>query len=369
MKSILIVKTSAIGDVIQTFPVLEYLRRRFPHARIDWAVESGCAALLSAHPLLDNVLCLDSRSWRKAPLSGQTWADVRAFRQQLVQETYDVLFDLQGNSKSAFVTALAKAKHKVGFGWKTVAEKPNLLVTHKRIEVPKTLNVYERYLTLVQTYLEDQEPFVPQGVELRLTEEEKGRLENLVPTEGPRLMVAFGSKWRNKQLEEETLKQFVQLLAQEMNPSFVFIFGDAEEKRVADRLADNVRGQAVGDLSLPLWQALMNRMDGVIAMDSAALHLCATTKTPTFSLFGPSSAEIYKPPGDHHHALQGACPYKRAFSQRCPILRTCPTGACLRTLSAQRILEELVANFKLSKNSISAEEEQRRRERREERRN
>ncbi len=346
MKSILIVKTSAIGDVIQTFPVLEYLRRRFPHARIDWAVEKGCERLLSSHPFLDQVHCLDTQSWRKRPFDPETWRQVRAFQRELVKETYDLLFDLQGNSKSGCVTALAKARCKVGFGWKSVAEKPNLLATRQRIEVPKKLNVYQRYLQLVQMHFGDIEPFAANGVELHITAEEKERLERILSqpqlTQRPRLMIAFGSKWRNKQLDEGTLKQFIVLLAKQADPSFLFIFGNAEEKRLADELADLAegRGLAVGDLSLPLWQALMSRMEGVIAMDSAALHLCSTVKTPTFSLFGPSSAEIYKPCGDRHHAFQGTCPYRRPFDRRCPLLRTCPTGACLRTLSAELIFRE-----------------------------
>jgi heptosyltransferase I len=68
-RSILIVKTSAIGDVIQTFPVLEYLRRKFPEAKIDWVVEEGIAPLLYAHPQIGEVITIRSKVWRKAPLS------------------------------------------------------------------------------------------------------------------------------------------------------------------------------------------------------------------------------------------------------------------------------------------------------------
>jgi heptosyltransferase-1 len=76
-------------------------------------------------------------------------------------------------------------------------------------------------------------------------------------------------------------------------------------------------------------------------MDSATLHLCGTTSTPSFSLFGPSSASIYKPLGEHHVAFQGSCPYGRTFVKRCPILRTCKTGACMKDLTAKRIFQDL----------------------------
>ena len=52
--SILIVRTSAIGDVIQAFLALDYLRQRFPHAQIDWVAEQSVVDLLSAHPSISH---------------------------------------------------------------------------------------------------------------------------------------------------------------------------------------------------------------------------------------------------------------------------------------------------------------------------
>ena len=65
MKSILIVKTSALGDVVHTLPVLHYLRARFPKARIDWVVEKGSVDFLSAQPFLDRAIGVDTKAWRR----------------------------------------------------------------------------------------------------------------------------------------------------------------------------------------------------------------------------------------------------------------------------------------------------------------
>ncbi len=346
--SILIVKTSAIGDVIQTFPVLEYLRTKCPKARIDWVVEQGIAPLLRAHPGLDSVIEIRSKVWRKTPLSSQTREEFGAFSRQLRANSYDLLFDLQGNAKSAVVTACAKAKVKVGFGWGSVREKCNLLVTNKRFSLPPELNIRLKYLGLVQGYFEDGEPFRAQGVRLKISDAEMQRLQEIRREEmlqrPLKLMVCFGSKWSNKQLEPSTLVSLLEKIASDCDPSFLFIFGDEEERRKAEELSSHFkeRSAPVGNLSLPLWQALMWEMDGVIAVDSAALHLCGTTGTPSFSVFGPSLASSYKPLEERHLAVQGACPYGKTFSNRCPILRTCSTGACIRGLSA----EELFASYK-----------------------
>ena len=129
-----------------------------------------------------------------------------------------------------------------------------------------------------------------------------------------------------------------------MIPLFLFIFGNEEEKRIAESLDVhfNERSIPVGDLSLPLWQALMWEMDGVIAVDSAALHLCGTTQTPSFSVFGPTLPSYFKPMEPRHVAVHGSCPYGRTFSSQCPVLRTCATGACIRQLPA----DELFHSFK-----------------------
>jgi heptosyltransferase-1 len=337
--SILIVKTSAIGDVIQTFPVLDYLRKKFPAARIDWVAEQGISPLLKAHPQLDNVLEIRSKVWRKNPLSSQTRLEFRTFTKQLRETNYDLLFDLQGNAKSAVVTAAAKAREKIGFGWKSVREKCNLLVTHKRFNFSPDLNIRLKYFGLVQSYFNDTDGFETQGVRLKISREETERLQDILSKE-PKLMVCFGSKWPNKRLEVATLTALLEKIALECDPVFLFIYGDEEERRIAEALSAQFKKSiAVGGLSLPLWQALMWEMDGVMAVDSAALHLCGTTDTPSFSVFGPSLAAFYKPPGEGHLSVQGSCPYGKTFSARCPILRTCSTGACIRHLQVDALFD------------------------------
>lgn len=335
----LIVKTSAIGDIIHSFPVVEYLHARFPGAQIDWVVEKAYEDLVAAHPLIHKVFTISSKKWRGAFHRFSTWKEIRELRSSL--SSYDILFDLQGNTKSALVTAIVKAKEKVGFGWKTAAEKLNLLATRSRYDVSRAMSAQQRYLKLVQSHFGDETLFEPQGACLKLKKEEEERISSLLHASSPRYMVAFGSKWRNKKVSEETLKGFLHLVNEEAHPHFFFIFSGEEEKKVAEELhalfPEN--SLTVGNLTLPLWQGLMHHMDLVIAMDSAALHLCGTTKTPSFSVFGPSNASVFKPLGSQHTHFQRSCPYGRTFVERCPILRSCPTGACIRDVSAEELFQ------------------------------
>jgi len=339
VKHILIVKTSAIGDVIQTFPVVEYLKARDPEVKIDWVVERASARLVQSHPLVDRVLIADTKRWRRHPWLKKQRLLWGAFGRHLGRTSYDLLLDFQGNSKSALITHLAKAKEKVGFSWSSAAEKPNVLATTKRFHVSSKLEIRERYLTLAALAFNDSLDFKPSGIALNITEAEAERLERLDQKHPLRFMVAFGSNWPNKQLQQETLERFLELISERWEPHFLFMFGNSEEEKMAESLAVQFKGEAVGNLSLPLWQRLMGVMDLVIGVDSAGLHLAATTSVPTFSIFGPSSPRVFKPKGEQHAAYFGACPYGRTFEVRCPILRNCSTGACMRRVDPALVFQ------------------------------
>ena len=309
---ILIVKTSALGDVIQSFGVLGDLHVRFPHAQIDWVIEPSLYSLVAAHPLV-----------RRA-IPRKEWRAIRA-------EKYDLLFDLQGNCKSALVTLLARSRKKIGFGWHSVREWPNLLATRIHVNVPRALNMRLQYLALIQHYFQSQLPLAP-PVRFSISAEEQQRLDQvLLP--GRKIMVCPGSKWRNKQLRPDVWVGFLQRVLQE-TPAHLIIVG--EERSAFPELFEAFpEARFLEKPSFPLWQNAMSAVDLVFAVDSSALHLCGTTDTPSFSFFGPTRPELFKPIGPQHGHVHGSCPYGRQFDKQCPLLRSCPTGACLRSLEAE----------------------------------
>lgn len=339
-KRILIVKTSAIGDVIQSFPVIDYLKEKDSQIVIDWVVEKPIAALVKAHPCVHKVLEVNTKVWRQ-----NFWKNrksIRHFLQILRATSYDVLFDLQGNTKSGFITFFAKAKIKVGYAWKSVPEKLNVITTNRRFEVPIHKEVRKATLSLVQQFFEDQKDFDPPEVFLQLSQEEEKRLYSfsLLQSFQPKILVCFGSNWENKQLSEKTLYEFLHLVHKKIHPNFFFIFGNEKEKDRAIRLNELFpSSEVVGEMSLPFLQHFMRRVDLVFSMDSALLHLCGTTLTPSFSVFGPSSGFVYKPSGSLHVAYQGSCPYEEQFLKRCRLLRTCTTGACIKEIAAKDLFE------------------------------
>jgi heptosyltransferase-1 len=108
----LIVKLSSLGDVVHAMPAVQDLRSAFPRIKIDWVVERAFAPLVARCEGVSRVIPCDLRRWRKTPLAKATrqeWAD---FKAELQQDRYDAVIDLQGLTKSALVSWLARTRSK-----------------------------------------------------------------------------------------------------------------------------------------------------------------------------------------------------------------------------------------------------------------
>lgn len=316
VKSILIVKTSALGDILQSFCLLPVLKKRHPEVQIHWAVKKGLSEVVRAHPLIDHTIEVD--------LSNLSY-----LYKEVRKRSYDLLLDLQGNCRSGFITFLAKAKIKIGFGRKTVREWPNLLTTNAKINPDPSLPMQRQYLSLIQEPMAPIEPaFLKTSTLLDLTGGDRSYFW---------MMVCVGARWENKRLKMESLKALLQK-QQEKTPTFFFFVGGSEKERAeAELLAQSFsQSRLVPPLQIPQLQQWMCQMDLVFAFDSALLHLAALAGVATTSIFGPTSKKIFLPVGKKHQGEQRPCPYGQTFVKVCPYLRTCKSGGCMKGLDLIR---------------------------------
>lgn len=342
----LIVKTSALGDVVQTFPVVDYLKNRQHIAHVGWVVEKAAAPLVHAHPLVDTVIEIDSASVRALFPRFEMFREWNRQKSHIQAQCWDLVFDLQANIKSGIATWASRSPCKVGFGRKSVAEGPNILATKERFDPPPGHSIREDYLHIVQHHFGDSSPFEMAPIELRLTGAQERILAAEVarwPTSTPVWFVAVGSTWPNKMCRTQTLIDLLRLVKGKYAQYFIFIAGNGEELREVGALAQEFSksSHVLYRPDLPLLQRAMHHAHAVLAVDSIILHLGATTPTPTFGLFGPSNGAKYAPQGRHHGFFQGNCPSGTLFEKRCPFLRTCSSGRCLKSARAEEIFESI----------------------------
>ncbi|MCP4668524.1 MAG: lipopolysaccharide heptosyltransferase I, partial [Deltaproteobacteria bacterium] len=116
--SILIIKLSAIGDVVHALPLLSVLRENYPRARIDWLVEEEAAQIIEGHPDLNRVIVSRRKSWLRRFMKCAEYSNVAREVTGLLRNVrnfeYDLVIDLQGLFKSGILTGLSKGKRKIG---------------------------------------------------------------------------------------------------------------------------------------------------------------------------------------------------------------------------------------------------------------
>src|SRR5277367_357260 len=111
---ILIIKPSAIGDVVHALPILNLLRRRWPKSHVSWLITPGCAGLLQGHPQINELIFCDrnlmGRSWRSLTAARQTLQYFHSLR----DHHFDLVIDLQGLFRSGLLTWATRSPIRVG---------------------------------------------------------------------------------------------------------------------------------------------------------------------------------------------------------------------------------------------------------------
>lgn len=126
---ILIIRLSAIGDVVRVLPALHCLRETYPNAQIDWVVEKKSAAILEGHPSIDQLLVFErSKDFRSS---------FKAFRstlKQIRENRYDIVMDFHGLFKSGLMTAASRAPERYGFS-RPRSQEGSYLFTNKKVKL------------------------------------------------------------------------------------------------------------------------------------------------------------------------------------------------------------------------------------------
>ena len=109
-QTVLLVKTSSLGDVLHLLPALSDARRHMPDMVFHWVVEEGFAEVAAWHPSVEKVIPLALRRWRKRPWYSIKSGELPQFIQTLRVEPYQQIIDAQGLLKSALIAKVARGR-------------------------------------------------------------------------------------------------------------------------------------------------------------------------------------------------------------------------------------------------------------------
>ncbi|MCG3118873.1 MAG: ADP-heptose--LPS heptosyltransferase 2 [bacterium] len=291
-QKILIIRLSAIGDILLATPLLRALRTAFPAARVDFVVKSAFAEVLRHHPAIDTLHELN-------PQGG--WPELRRLGQHLREMRYDAIFDIHKNFRSRYLTFAAKPQQILRYRkhifrrWLFVNLKVNLLR-----QVPP---IYRRYLNAARP-LGITAPAPAGGRWLELfwrAEDERAADYALLARHWqphvPLIGLAPGAGYFTKRWPVEYFGELAAALIRQGN--HVAILGGTQDvqlgKMIEQKIALPQRTHLlnlVGELSLLGSAAVVKRCRVLVANDSGLMHIAEATGTPLLALFGSTTREL-----------------------------------------------------------------------------
>ncbi|WP_233249013.1 lipopolysaccharide heptosyltransferase I [Limnohabitans sp. JirII-29] len=277
---VLVVKLSSLGDVVHTLPAVMDMQAAFPNAQIDWVVERGFAPLVTRCQAVHRVIACELRRWRKDPWSPTTRAEWRAFKTDLQQDAYDAVIDLQGLTKSALVSWLARttpggkryalANRTDGSGY----ERPTRWVADVALRVTPHIHAVARARVVCAQALGYA---VPDRLNYGLGQ------ANLQPK--PYVVLVHGTSRADKEWPLAHWYELGQRLKQ-TGLDVALPHGNEAERIRSEALADMLPGAVVWPrLSLDDLTTEMAQCVGVVGVDSGLSHIAVALDVPHVQIY------------------------------------------------------------------------------------
>jgi lipopolysaccharide heptosyltransferase II len=336
-RRICLIKPSALGDVVQTLPLLPVLKRRFPDAQISWVINRELRDLVDGHPALHESIPFERRGgWL------QSWALLRV----LGQQRFDLVIDLQGLLRTAVMTVATGAPVRVGL--QTARECSHLSLNCVIPDTSRDVPAHARYWRLAE-YLGHGN--MPRESFVATSEADRnwvaGKLDRL-----PRPIFAVhpGARWETKRWPVEKFAELLERTNRMWSGSTLILGSKAERvdaeqlkhdlvKRIGNFGSPNIVNLA-GQTTLKQLSALLSQVDFAISNDSGPMHLAAGLGTPTLGLFTCTSAVRSGPAGDQHEMVSTTVSCAAGYYKTCPHHGERHL-ACHRELDVERVWQAL----------------------------
>lgn len=339
---ILAIRLSALGDVLQTLPIVEAIKKRNPDSHLGWIVEERCQEVVQDHPLIDEVFVVRRKRWQKGMTDPyrvfSTLGEASRFFSSIRRKQFDVALDFQGNIKSAFWGSMAAPTWKIGYEKRFSKEGNHLFMDVQVSPEQENLHRLEKYRFLAESFTGPLELDLPQ-LPIRSSHEDnansylqrKGLGEEQFAVLHPGSS-DFGSY---KRWPPESFRDLANALEEHYQMPSIVTWGGGEwtlANWIARESAAFMgpRTESFMDLA-----ALVDRASVFVGADSAPTHLSSMLGTPTIALFGPKNPAVYGPKFGRVEVI-----WKNIWCSPCK-LRECPRVDCMKDIRVNEVLHSI----------------------------
>ncbi|MCL2144733.1 MAG: DUF374 domain-containing protein [Endomicrobia bacterium] len=299
---ILIVQPSRLGDIIFALPTLAALKRKYPHAKMNWIVDERCAEILKDNPLLDNIFIWDRTQ--------KSYGYYKKLKKQLRSERFDLSVDLHGLAKSAMLVRLANARFKLAssstngmrelswiFSKEIKTRDPNAHCVERHMEAAKYLDCDEKieYPILIRDC--DFE-----SVRKKLAHENAdiSKIIGIHP----------GGGWLSRRWKAEKYAALAGRLKNELGADIVLV-GGKEGGAGEKGLNEEIMSQAgvkicdlTGKLTLKELCAFFKMCRVFVGNEAGPMHIATALDVPAVAILGPTNAKRTGPFGGKTKIIQ-----------------------------------------------------------------
>lgn len=300
---ILCIRLSAVGDVINTLPALEALRRGFPDAHIGFVVEDRAHDLIARHPSVDVVHLYRRKRWARWLHQPTNWPSLfrefGAFNREIRSQRYGIALNFQANLKGAMHALLSGAPRRIGFA-RGHCKEAAFFFDNEHVAPPggERINRVDKFLSLAASI---GAPVGGAGYRLPETREPSARVDAFLASKGLADYVAihpgtsdFG---RLKRWLPERFAALAARIGKEIPLPSLVTWGPGERE-----LAEGIVAASGGTATLAMetrnildLAELIRRARIYVGCDSGPLHLSSAVGTPSVALFGPKDPQTYGP--------------------------------------------------------------------------
>jgi lipopolysaccharide heptosyltransferase I len=334
---VLVVRLSALGDVLFALPALRRLREALPRARLTFLVEDRFADLLRDHPDVDELLVFERKKIARLDA-----IEASRLVRELRRRRFDAALDFQGNLKSGVLVRLSGARRRVGFA-PPASREGNRFFSNRRVTLPEGTRWRPlRDLALLRGLGIEPGADPPRPTPPRLGPDAEifgQKADAAVAGHGPLVVLhpgtsAFGAF---KRWPPERFGEVARALVERAHARVLVTHGPGEESlalEVAALAASPSVAASPRTRSLRELAAILARAALVVGADTGPVHVAAALGRPVVAVFGPKDPEVYRPLGERTRVVRRgdvACSPCR--------LRYCPRPDCLLGLDAGRVLD------------------------------
>jgi len=331
---ILIVRLSALGDIVHALPVLAAIKKAMPDAQVDWLVEENYTAILALASGLHRRVIVRAKASGETPEAisftsgGGYWRAARYLRAQ----RYDLALDLQGLLKSAVWARMSGAKRVIGFDRAYLREELAASFYSESVVPDDSGHVMRKNLSILSAL-----QITPPSPELRLQPVATPAMVKSIQAAGGSngyIVINPGAAWPNKRWPPDRFGALAKALRDRTGLHSLVTWGP-QERALADAVS-----QASGSAATPApptsvsdLAALMQSAALAISGDTGPLHIAAAVGTPIVGLFGPTRPERNGPwePRDEVISRSETCV--------CHHKRQCLRGApCINEIAVDQVI-------------------------------